>query len=280
MTAVQPEVECSVQNAMFVLGASDPEMRAIERLLKTVAAPFVYATVDGKRVYPANAYAAEAPAAVNAALADGGYAWLVECVGQTPAGAARIDHHHAGDPGYGRPPAQFWEASSLGQTVAALDRLGSRVAITPDMRMVAVADHCLGAAYAGECPGVDPDDLMRWHVAARAAFERRPESAVLQDVESARHALRQAPRLELGPGIFAADMRAQPVTELLMAAAREGQCCVSAVKTRDGRTKIGCLVGSEIQVATFMETWAPAQHLVDVYGDSVRGFAGAYLPPQ
>lgn len=265
--------------SVFVLGASDPEMRAIARLLTEAGAPFVHATVDGKRVYPANAYDAIAPAEVGKALSHGGKAWLVECVGSVPPGAARIDHHHAGDPGYGRPPAQFWAASSLGQTVAALGALGRDVAVTPEMRMVAAADHCLGAAYAGACPGIDPDALLRWHVAARAAFERRPEDAILADVELSRTALRNAPRLELGPGIVVADMRERSAPELLMAAAREGQCCVSAVKTRDGRTKIGCLVGSKIQVTTFMETWAPAQHLVGVYGDSVRGFAGAYLPP-
>lgn len=26
-----------------------------------------------------------------------------------------------------------------------------------------------------------------------------------------------------------------------------------------------------------MQSWAPAQHLVDIYGDPVRGFAGAYV---
>lgn len=264
--------------SVFVLGASDPEMRVIGKLLADAGAPFVYATVDGKRVYPANAYDAIAPAEVSKALAHGGKAWLVECVGDVPPGAARIDHHHAGDPGYGRPPAEFWNASSLGQTVAALGQLGRQVAVTPEMRMTAAADHCLGAAYAGACPGIEPDALLRWHVAARAAFERRTESAILADVELSRAALRGAPRLELAPGIVVADMRERAAPELLMAAAREGLCCVSAVKTRDGRTKIGCLVGSEIQVTTFMESWAPAQHLVDVYGDSVRGFAGAYVP--
>ncbi|MGH8152684.1 MAG: hypothetical protein ACREPF_08125, partial [Rhodanobacteraceae bacterium] len=181
--------------------------------------------------------------------------------------------------GYGRPPADYWQASSLGQTVGALTHgITDGVTITPDMRMVAAADHCLGAAYSGECPGVEPDALMRWHVASRAAFEGRTERAVMQDVEVARKALRGAPRVELAPGVCAADMRDTPVRELLMAAAREGQCCLSAVKARDGRTKIGCLVGSPTQVETFMQTWAPAQHLVDVYGDSVRGFAGAYVP--
>lgn len=269
----------AARDVLFVLGAADPEMNAIEHLLSASGVSFVHATVDGKRVYPANAYRATVPDAASALLQRGGRVYFVECVGDAPEGATRIDHHWPGDPGYGRPANEYWDASSLGQTVAALrDGIVDAVAITPEMRMVAAADHCLGAAYHGDCPGVDPDALMRWHVASRAAFEGRSEQAVLRDVEAARMALRAASRVELAPGIDAADMRETPVRELLMAAAREGQCCLSAVRARDGRTKIGCLVGSAAQVETFMQTWAPAQHLVDIYGDAVRGFAGAYVP--
>lgn len=115
---------------------------------------------------------------------------------------------------------------------------------------------------------------MRWHVASRADYEKRTETAVRQDVD----ATREVPRIELAPGLFAADVRGYPVAELLLAAARDGQCCLSAVKARDGRTKIGCLVGSQAQISAFMQSWAPAHHLVDIYGDCMRGFAGAYVP--
>lgn len=269
----------AARDVMFVLGAADPEMNAIERLLAASRVPFVHATADGKRVYPANAYKARPPAEALDLLGGGGRVYLVECVGHAPCGVMRIDHHYPGDPGYGRPAAEYWQASSLGQTVAALrDGILGAVTITPEMQMVAAADHCLGAAYHGDCPGVDPDALMRWHVASRAAFESRTEAAVMRDVAAARAALRSAPRVELAAGLYAADMRDTPVRELLMAAAREGQCCLSAVRARDGRTKIGCLVGSPAQVSAFMQAWAPAQQLVDLYGDAVRGFAGAYVP--
>lgn len=263
---------------MFVLGATDPEMQAIEGLLSEHGMPFVAAMVDGKRVYPANAYKADVPSTAVAALQRGSQVFLVECVGRAPAGANRIDHHHPGDPGYGRQPAEYWQASSIGQTVAVLaaGRVGD-ITVTPEMRMVAAADHCLGAAYLGECPGVDPDRLLAWHVTSRAAFERRSAEVVMRDVEAARAVLRRAPRVALVDGVYAADLRDTPVRELLMAAAREGLCCLSSVVARDGRTKIGCLVGSPVQVSAFMRVWAPAQHLVDIYGDPVRGFAGAYV---
>lgn len=268
-----------MEDILFVLGADDPEMVAIEGLLRRCGVPAVRACVGRKRVYPANAYQAALPPPAADVLARGGRVFLVECVQVAPPGAIRIDHHRPGDPGYGRPPAEFWQASSLGQTVAALAAgLVPTVEVTPEMRLVAAADHCLGAAYRGACPGIDPEDLLRWHVASRARFEQRTVAAVLDDVTATRAELRRAPRVELAPALFAADMRGRPDDELLIAAPREGTCCVSAVTARDGRTKIGCLVGSPRQVEAFMQRWALAHHLVDVYGDPARGFAGAYVP--
>lgn len=268
-----------MHDAIFVLGAADPEMNAIERLLTGAHVPHVRARVDGKRVYPANAYQATLPGTARAVLARRGIAYLVECVDHAPPHASRIDHHRAGDPGYGQPPARYWQASSIGQTVHALTQdLGIAVAVTPEMRLIAAGDHCLGAAYRGACPGIDPDALLRWHVASRAAFERRPGNAVLADIEASRAALRAAPRVELAAGTAVADMRARAYPELPIAAAREGQCCLSAITARDGRTKIGCLAGTPTEVSAFMLAWAPAHHLVDIYGDTARGFAGGYAP--
>lgn len=267
-----------MKDTLFVLGAADPEMNAIAELLAQHGVARVYARVNGKRVHPANAYNAEAPAEALELLARGGSVHLVECVGQAPGGVRRVDHHFAGDPGHGKPPTQYWHASSLGQTVAVLDELlPTPVAVTQEMRWVAAADHCLGAAYAGLCPGIDPDALLQWHVASRAVFERRSTAAVLCDVASTQRALQTAPRLSLAPGVVTADMRSRSSPELLIAAAHARQCCLSTVRTRDGRTKIGCLVGSAEQIRAFMEYWAPAQQLTGIYGDPVRGFAGAYV---
>ena len=41
--------------------------------------------------------------------------------------------------------------------------VGVDAIVIPDrFVLAAAADHCLAAAYRGECPGVDPDALMRW----------------------------------------------------------------------------------------------------------------------
>lgn len=264
-------------DALFVLGAADPEMLVIEALLTTHHVLFVHARHAGKRVYPANAYQAALPAAAVAALAQHHAVYLVECVGDAPNAARRIDHHRPGDAGYGLPPAHYWEASSLGQTVRALhEDLGLAVEITPTMRLTAAADHCLGAAYRGACPGINPVALLDWHIASRAAFEHRAESAVRRDIERTRQTLREAPHIALAPNIEVLDMRGVPAPELLVAGACEGRCFLSAIHARDGRIKIGCLVGSPPEVAAFMQVWAPAQGLTDIYGDPARGFAGAY----
>lgn len=269
----------SPPGAFFVLGAADPEMRATERLLADGNHAFTHARVDGKRVHPANAYRAPLPVAAGEALAAGATVYLVECVGDAVPGTRRIDHHHPGDPGYGRPPDEYWPASSLGQTIAVIDRLQpGGMTVTPQLRMIAAADHCLGAAYRGLCPGVDPAALLDWHIAARAAFEKRPPAALRRDIETGFAAIHRAPRLALGNGMEAVDLRGRHIAELPIVAAHEDCCCISAVKARDGRVKIGCLVGSPAQVEAFMQLWAPAHQLVDIYGDPARGFAGAYVP--
>ena len=44
----------------FVLGADDPEMREMERVLKEHGCSYEYAQSAGKRVHPGNAYKADA----------------------------------------------------------------------------------------------------------------------------------------------------------------------------------------------------------------------------
>jgi hypothetical protein len=195
---------------------------------------------------------------------------------------------------------------------------------TPEQRLIAAADHCLAAAYRRECPGVDPDALMHWRAASRAAFQRRNLADVLADVEQARKAIRTAPEVVLLPStgqhcgnlrsncgcgeksygsgdpgastsygtgdcycrcedcspVTARDLRAHgQLRELPEASAREGICFIAeGLPLPDGRRKVVCQSGSPDQIRAFMETWAPAQGLVDIYGDPARGFAGGYLP--
>lgn len=222
---------------IWILGAPDPEMETIEALLRECGERVAY-VIDStaQRVRAGDAYRARLSEPLSAAVI-----YEVECMIADHAALlsecrVTVDHHNPGDPGFGRTPAEFLAASSIGQVIAELARLrrlpdwptvhayfgsvrpghiwhvasaqpyavviaskdtglstssdderglrGSQVAtarlIPHDLVLCAAADHCLGAAYCGECPGVDPDALMRWRAQSRARHQGRSVDDVLE----------------------------------------------------------------------------------------------------
>lgn len=101
---------CSEYIPRLVLGAPDPEMRAIELLAAQCGVGTIYAMADGRRVHPGNAYRADPVEIVD---------WVndfwVECTPEEE--SSDVDHHSQGDPGFGRSPNDFLMASSLGQVI-------------------------------------------------------------------------------------------------------------------------------------------------------------------
>lgn len=353
---------------IWILGAPDPEMEAIEKLLKEAAEQVAYATLSGVRVRPDDAYKASG---TSSEIPAGTTVYAVECGGPgVPAGALKVDHHHPGDPGHGRPAAEFLPAASLGQVVSELARKHAGMKYGPkgpfvpwfpgagwarssspygpcpkpkegvellhfypayeegagfpwdvwgvciqtgpllpedDVHMdevsqhragcvcpyhkdvmwwariptewlfIAAADHNLTAAYRGEFPDVDPDKLMEWRLASRAAFQRRSVEEVSADVEIARDIVRIAPTIEIG-GQPVADLRGRSVPELPEAAAREGIAFLATPPVRTGeRQKVVLQVAGAALLAAWPE-WAAANGLTDLYGgDPSRGFAGGYV---
>lgn len=301
---------------LWILGAADPEMEAIERLLQENGQEVGYALdAAGQRVRPGNAYQAYSWGGIGI---DALHVVLVEC-GFVDARAAHlrehadtvkvIDHHRPGDPGYGLPPEDFLHGSSIGQVChflaermslpwpseegfgsasgqdlgvgACIDFSGDRweVSVTEsdretvydiphDIVMGAAADHCLAHAYAGRCPGVDPDALMRWRAASRATFQRRLVADVEADIAKARLALAAAPRIDIA-GIPVADMGDAHVPELPEASARDGvPFLATGIPDPDGRRKT-VLQSAPPQV---IRAWMDAHP--GSYGDPARGFAG------
>lgn len=366
---------------LFVLGASDPEMQAIESLLTECGVPWMHATRDGKRVHPGNAYDAsdlvEVPTNVTVVA-------LVECfarLSRVNLAMYRCDHHREGDTGFERPPAEFLRSSSLGQVIAILARAheteayeailrfgwerveggdrpdggcsvgvwdgstardlleGPAIQLFPDGRyhvriwtssetdgvyshmlfpdqsyhmrvstegdklggcvswlviphelvLTAAADHCLGAAYRGECPGVDSEDLRQWRMCSRAEFQRRTVAEVEADVEAAKQVLTAAPWVTLYSKDFRVvrdlrrpeamdDARGYAVPELPEAALQLGVGYLAGpLKTPDGRVKY-VVSGKSEHVEAFRDHWAPANGLVDVYAFPERGMGGGYVP--
>lgn len=305
---------------LWILGAADPEMALIERLLIEAGECVAYALdATGERVHPGSAYRGVSHRYVtDCGPADEPETWyLVECDVPIPPAAevVRIDHHREGDPGYGRPPAEFADAASVGQVWAVL-----HPATTPPLEILlaAAADHCLGAAYRGECPGIDPDALMRWRAETRAAYQGRSVEELLADINEAYEEVMAAPvgyllyteevctDRDCGCGgathprpvleTMFVDFRSRQLRELPEAALRAGVAYIATVEDRDGRQKVVLGGATPLTVRAFLgmfttderyvdEHCAPvrgfvqAHGLVDSYGDPARGFAGAYFDP-
>lgn len=109
-----------------VVGAPDTERAASIQLLEAAGIPVHYACAGESMVHPGNAYQADR---ISPPLPPDCHVWRIECDGPAFAGVdpshiTVIDHHRPGDPGYGRPPADFLPASSLGQVIALLAAAG------------------------------------------------------------------------------------------------------------------------------------------------------------
>lgn len=237
--------------ALFLLGNRDPEMNAIESLLSACGLSWGNIQCQGDVCHPAHVYKGDG---ADISVDDKASLAFVECGISGIEPIARIDHHHPGDPGYGLLPVDFMRAASLGQVIGWLALWGlladiwpvtdqvsadkppghffvyqGRMAVqcvdcsvfVPESHVLcAAADHCLGAAYAGQCPTVTPEQLQVWRVATRAQFQGRSESSIQADIETARSCLSEAP---MTPGLSGVrDMRdAGHIPELPEAAARD-----------------------------------------------------------
>lgn len=163
---------------VFVLGASDPEMSAIERVCREHDYVVLHACVRGERVHAGNAYQADS---INLAAYPELIPVWVECRSKDYQDHhIIIDHHRVGDPGYGFLPSDYWPGSSIGQLCALIGHER-----TDELSITAAADHCLSHAYKGLCPGVNPDELRRWRAKTRAEFQRIPVEMLESQVEQA-----------------------------------------------------------------------------------------------
>jgi hypothetical protein len=242
-------------------------------------------------------------------------AWLANCRALPQTDIVTLDRDiHVGDIVQRRDGCWVASVARGSSDYRSADERGLRQAdytrvwvIPADLVLTAAADHCLGAAYRGECPGVDPDALMAWRVQSRAAFQGVSPETILTSIVAAREALAAAPIVWLtreeewravdaygqDPEYSGAPMvceeyetlvshgvrdmrRDTPVPELPEAATRDGVSYISGpLIGPDGRRKFTCSGTAEV-VDAFMRVWGPANGLIDIYGDPARGFAGGY----
>lgn len=154
-----------------------------------------------------------------------------------------------------------------------VDGLGVVIPIPQELTLIAAADHCLSHAYQGKCPGVSPEALWEFRMAAKAAFLKRDPHEFLAEVNSATERV-----LGLTPTNGVLDLRGQNVPELPEIASRYGLVYISDVTEPTGRKK--CVLGGAASpelVSRFM-AGEVVSGLVEHYGVPARGFAGGYYP--
>lgn len=260
----------------FVLGARDPEMREIAEVLKSHGLQSVHAAVGEQPVLARTAYAANGVVAVSrrgrpypVALPQHVPLVYVECELQQYVPLLRVDHHNPGDAGYPMPPDRYLEGSSLGQLLHLLDR-------EPDatQRLLAAADHCLTAAYRGDCPGVDPNELLFLRASWRARMSGRTLSDVVEGIlQAAAHVERRYDPAS-GESVFPDPTTIVP--ELAEGAAYAGRPIRYRELYPTGEVKEMLKGGTPEHIDRFM-----AEHRAlgrEVYGNPHRGYAGTYLP--
>jgi hypothetical protein len=260
----------------FVLGAQDPEMREIERVLDDAGIGFVHAAKGRRRVSAQTAY--EADGVVRAGLDNiprprvlppKSPAVFVECSLHDWSPMLRVDHHHPGDPGFTAPPEEYLRGSSLGQVLTLLEREPSET-----QRLLAASDHCLTAAYQGECPGVDPHELLFLRASWQAKMSGRTLSDVIEGILDAAERVRRQRDSEFGESRFL-DPTQMP-RDLPEGAAYAGLPVRYRALLPEGVLKEMVKGGTPEAIESFMNEHRDAGR--PVYGNPHRGYAGAYWP--
>jgi hypothetical protein len=262
------------KEAIFVLGALDPEMREIAKVLKKSGREAVRAAKDRYPVSTRTAYDADGVlkswpgGRQEALLLPAAPTVFVECtvLGHEP--ILRIDHHNPGDPGYAMPPERYLEGASIGQTLRALE-----MEPTETQRLLAAADHCLTAAYQGECPGIDPNELLFLRASWRARMSGRGLSDVIEGIMDAAKRVRRHYDSEFNESVFL-DPTEVPF-DLAEGAAFAGRPIRYREFFPGGDLKEMLKGGSPEHIERFMQMHRLQGR--EVYGNPYRGYAGAYI---
>ena len=253
-----------------ILGALDPEMLAIQAVLNKHGHQWASARYNGFRVKTHQAYSAST---VNVAeLPKDAFLISVECKVNGIEPDAKVDHHRPGDAGYGVDASKFLQGSSLGQVLRILE-----LEPTEEHRYLAAADHCLTAAYAGQCPGIDPDKLRQIRRQCKVRMRNIAPETWEEQVAAAKAVLLNAPKIQFGDCELAWFDETQGdmlVPELSEASAQLGQPYV-AIRSQnlEGRVK-AAIKSADPQT---VKLWMNRCGLKDLYGCPERGFAGGYF---
>lgn len=264
------------KDACFVFGARDPEMREIAAVVKQHGYASVYAAQSGVAVLARTAYDADGVVHLSRSgrptrtvLGTGRLLVFVECSLRHYGAHVRVDHHNPGDPGYDMPPERYLEGSSLGQVLRLFER-------EPDatQRLLAAADHCLTAAYQGQCPGVDPHELLFLRASWRARMSGRTLGNVVEGILDAARKVERHYDPALAESRFPDPIDVPK--DLAEGAAYTGRAIRYRELLPGGELKEMLKGAAPAHIERFM-----AEHREkgrETYGNPHRGYAGAYLP--
>lgn len=280
----------------FILGALDPEMMMIEKLLTEHNIPFVPAQVykDSrlKRANHAECYRSKMSDGIVFPVPQRNDVWI-ECEpvgGKEAITAARgrfIDHHYPKDFGYGKPAQEHAVASSIAQLCNLL-----KIPMTPEILLASAIDHGLAAAYRGEIPGILPDDVYQSQVGLMILDFKRSRECIDGEIAGERLIIRNGglPRLN-----FIADGNSYEIVDYREKDIHDSYeyLCVREAALLEG---VGMLVSRVFRILNnprkgemFVAHMPPPvirsflekkiyPHLEDRFGVPERSYAGGYLP--
>lgn len=260
---------------LFLLGAQDPEMREIDRLVRHYGHDTAFAAVGADRCHAGNAYGGTA---VLQQVRPGHFrpklllpetpVVFVECSVARLTPVFHVDHHNPGDPGFAMGPDRYLEGASLGQVMHWLGHDASET-----QRLLCAADHCLSAAYQGACPGVDPGELLYLRASWQGLMRQKTTGDMITGILAA--ALRVKARYRPQEGCSRFDDPTGIPAELPEGAAYAGLAVRYRAYSPAGDLKEMLKGGTPAQISAFMAEHETAGRRT--YGNPYRGYAGAYL---
>jgi len=280
-----------IMKLLIIFGAPDIEEQRARLVAIQAGLATATATIGGEKINPMTAYKADGYIVDSGEVGDEMECIVFECAPTAAQGlkvVAQCDHHNPGDAGFGKPAGEFFEASSLGQLINFLG-----IEATQEDRVIAAADHCLSAAYAGLCPGVTAEEILAMRLPELMKREGvSSENDAMKGIEEALHILKNPPATVLLGGKQVADIRELGAVPFTIEAgvmtgtpymAKGDKRFPDKVNLSGTREVVADFLGEAVIVEgrpTYPNGWVAKNGLHQPYGDANRGFAGAYDKPQ
>ena len=282
-------------STLFIMGAPDPEAKAIEELLEEHGYQYAMCmssynfNSDKERVNSHAAYKTKILCTSDRRLLKDFSKFktiiLVECNGdfvlKIPCNTKiiKVDHHNEGDVGWNGGPEKFLESSSIGQV---LDLLNLQP--TKHHLLIAAGDHCLAAAYNGKCKDIDPVELLIHRLTNRALYSKIDPKDLNTEVqklgtlmECAIAEIHNARTITINGETFADFTYRKTVPLLGEAASYLGYSIISCKFVRDmGRYKYMVQSMNPEVIEYWIGIMADKMGLDNIYGAPKRGYAGGY----